>query len=245
MTDQLIETPGTLHSSPSRKAKKPISYAESDDEDDVFKPLSGNGRAAKRRRVGVKDDSDDEFGFDAATQAALEDEDGMSISHYSHPEITYETTTALFQSKAHVHSHLQTQANQIKSEGMDDFVAPDDEEDTPKAKKRSSTSSWRKTSVKPPSPPREDSEEIPTTSTAQQWKFDPDAAPSEEPRRAIPAKKIASGPPKKQKAHVTDPDKRYPWLAQVLDADRNPPDHPDYDPPVSYTHLTLPTKRIV
>lgn len=46
----------------------------------------------------------------------------------------------------------------------------------------------------------------------------------------MPKKSTPSGPPKKQKAHVTDPDKRYPWLAQIQDADRNPPDHPDYDP---------------
>lgn len=73
----LTEAPDTLFSSPSRRAKKQISYAEPDDEeDDVFKPLSGNGRAAKRRRISTKEDSDDEFGFDAATQAALEDEDG-------------------------------------------------------------------------------------------------------------------------------------------------------------------------
>jgi hypothetical protein len=58
-----------------------VNYVESDDdEDDVFKPLSGNGRAAKRRRIAVKEDSDDEFGLDAATQAALEQDDGMSPS---------------------------------------------------------------------------------------------------------------------------------------------------------------------
>lgn len=48
----------------------------------MFKPLSGNGRAAKRRRISVKDESDDEFGFDAATQAALESDDGMLGSCY-------------------------------------------------------------------------------------------------------------------------------------------------------------------
>ena len=79
-TNELIETPGTSYSSPSRKAKKQVNYAESDaedDEDEVFKPLSGNGRAAKRRRISVKDESDDEFGFDAATEQAMESDDGM------------------------------------------------------------------------------------------------------------------------------------------------------------------------
>ncbi|KAI7516158.1 hypothetical protein KC317_g23541, partial [Hortaea werneckii] len=71
------ETPGTLFSSPSRKAKKQVNYAESDDEDDdeVFKPLSGNRRASKRRRISAKDESDDEYGFDEATQAAMESDD--------------------------------------------------------------------------------------------------------------------------------------------------------------------------
>lgn len=64
-----------------------MNYVESDDdEDDVFKPLSGNGRAAKRRRIAVKEDSDDEFGLDAATQAALEQDDGMLPSPRSTPE---------------------------------------------------------------------------------------------------------------------------------------------------------------
>ncbi|KAI7368973.1 hypothetical protein KC336_g21058, partial [Hortaea werneckii] len=56
---------GILFSSPSRKAKKQVNYAESDDEDDddeVFKPLSGNRRASKRRRISAKDESDDEYG---------------------------------------------------------------------------------------------------------------------------------------------------------------------------------------
>ena len=138
-----------------------------------------------------------------------------------------------------IHSSLQQrttrapQANPMKPIEMDDFIAPDDDEEeaTPRPTKNSSASSSRKASIKPPSPMREDSEEIPTTSTAQQWKFDPNAPPSDEPRKPVTAKKNNSlGPPKKQKAHVTEPENRYPWLAHILDADRNPTDHPDYDP---------------
>ena len=90
-TNVLIETPGTSYSSPSRKARKQVNYAESDaeeDEDEVFKPLSGNGRASKRRKVSVKDESDDEFGFDAATQAAMESDDGMHNFHYCEDLLT-------------------------------------------------------------------------------------------------------------------------------------------------------------
>lgn len=79
VTDWLIETPGTTYSSPSRKAKKQVNYAESDeDEDEVFKPLSGNQRAAKRRRISVRDDdSEDEFALDDSVQAAMQSDEGM------------------------------------------------------------------------------------------------------------------------------------------------------------------------
>lgn len=124
---------------------------------------------------------------------------------------------------------------------MEDFVVPDeisDSEKPVKSKKRASasTSSSRKASVKPPSPPREESEEIPTTSTAQQWKFDPDAPPPTEPRLVSKSAKRTetAGVAKKQKAHTVDPEKRHPWLADIVDADRNPPGHPDYDPRTLY-----------
>ena len=35
-------------------------------------------------------------------------------------------------------------------------------------------------------------------------------------------------------AHTTEPEKRYPWLANIQDIDRNPPGHPDYDPRTVY-----------
>lgn len=83
LADRLIESPATLYSSPSRRAKKQVSYAESEDEDDApFRPLSGNGRASKRRRISAKlDESEDEFGLDLATQTAmLQSDDGMSAA---------------------------------------------------------------------------------------------------------------------------------------------------------------------
>lgn len=121
----------------------------------------------------------------------------------------------------------------MKLDDMDDFIASEDDEDDvkPRRPKKSSASSSGKALSKPPSPIREDSEEIPAASTAQQWKFDPDAPVSSEPRKPAQAKRSeSSANQKKQKAHVTEPEKRYPWLAHILDADRNPMDHPDYDP---------------
>ncbi|KAI7515712.1 hypothetical protein KC316_g21367, partial [Hortaea werneckii] len=140
-------------------------------------------------------------------------------------------------------SKPSNQAN-TRSADMDDFVVEDDdgEEQKPKrSKQKTSNSTSGKSSTKPPSPPSlpvEESEEIPTTSTARQWTYDPEAPPPTEPRKVADMQKkkqeqdAATG--KKQKAHTTDPSERYPWLATVLDADRHPPDHPDYDPRTLY-----------
>lgn len=61
-----------------------MNYAESDDEDDeVFKPIDNGartGRASKRKRVVVDDDSDDEFALDEATQQALVEDGKPSMA---------------------------------------------------------------------------------------------------------------------------------------------------------------------
>ncbi|OCK86084.1 DNA mismatch repair protein MutS [Lepidopterella palustris CBS 459.81] len=191
-------------SSPSRKGKKTVSYAESDDEeDDIFQPISANarkGRATKRRRVSMED-SDDEFGFDAATQEAMLEDD------------------------------------------IDDFIVPDDSDEdaiVPRKRKRQPSSQSRKKSSpldsRAPSVGEEDEDvDMPTVSTAQQWTYDPDNLEPLQPRpTASAAKKPATDKKGKQKAHSTEPSQRYPWLANILDLDRNPPDHPDYDPRTLY-----------
>ncbi|KAI7266985.1 DNA mismatch repair protein Msh6, partial [Hortaea werneckii] len=239
---------GTLFSSPSRKAKKQVNYAESDDEDDdeVFKPLSGNRRASKRRRISAKDESDDEYGFDEATQAAMESDDG-TLSTSCNLITTYQPGV-VFKSLPPLHSQLigeppsqpSNKAN-THSADMDDFVVEDDDGEEQKPKRSKQKISNPTSSTKPPSPPSlpvEDSEDIPTTSTARQWTYDPEAPPPTEPRKVADMQKkkreqdAATG--KKQKAHTTDPSERYPWLATILDADRHPPDHPDYDPRTLY-----------
>jgi DNA mismatch repair protein MSH6 len=163
----------------------------------------------------------------------LEDDDGKSYLSFSTVETSYDRVAALssMYPSSQQRSTRAPPADLIKQTEMDDFIAPDDDEDaTPRPAKKSSASSSRKASIKPPSPPREDSEEIPTTSTAQQWKFDPNAPPSDEPRKLVAPKKKTATSQKKQKAHLTEPENRYPWLAHIQDADRNPTDHPDYDP---------------
>ena len=87
----------------------------------------------------------------------------------------------------------------------------------------------------PPSDVENDNE-TPSVSTAQQWSYDPDNPQPLQPRPAniAPRKPDPSGKKWKEKAHTTEPDQRYPWLAQITDADRNPPGHPDYDPRTVY-----------
>ncbi|KAL5392624.1 hypothetical protein PMIN06_006917 [Paraphaeosphaeria minitans] len=202
------EVSGIAVSSPSRKARKAVNYAESDDEDDdVFKPIDNGartGRASKRRRVVVDDDSDDEFALDEATQQALVEDD------------------------------------------IDDFIAPDDlEEEAPSNKRKRQRPSKPSTKAAVPSSPsttiqKDDSDDeekdivmggVP--STAQQWTFDPDNLEPLKPRTAIRVPKTDVSKAK-AKASATAPERRHLWLANQVDADRRPPDHPEYDPRTLY-----------
>jgi DNA mismatch repair protein MSH6 len=124
---------------------------------------------------------------------------------------------------------------------MEDFIVPDDSDEdavVPQKRKRQPTKQ-SKAKLSPhlaPPPPMEDDQdvEMSTVSTAQQWTYDPENLEPLQPRSTnVPAKK-ATDKKMKQKAHVTEPEARYPWLASMLDADRNPPDHPDYDPRTIY-----------
>ncbi|RYN39569.1 DNA mismatch repair protein [Alternaria arborescens] len=196
-------------SSPTRKARKPVNYAESDDEEeDVLGPIANNarGRATKRQRVVVDDDSDDEFGLDVATQKAmLEEED---------------------------------------EDDMEDFVVADDsdEEVVSKKRKRSAAPKSRVRTAPASSPPiieaKDDEDDgdvaMTSTSTAQQWIYDPENPMVFKPRTSIQATKKDPSKKIKERPSASEPETRYPWLAHQMDADRHPADHPDYDPRTLY-----------
>lgn len=126
---------------------------------------------------------------------------------------------------------------------MDDFIVPDESDEdaaVPKKRKRQPTKTGKKPTPprsSPPLPSRDDSEEdiiMTGTSTAQQWTYDPDNLEPLNPRPATqPVKKQASKN-SKQRPSASEPEKRYPWLANIQDADRHSPDHPDYDPRTIY-----------
>lgn len=122
---------------------------------------------------------------------------------------------------------------------MDDFIVPDDSDEdvvVPQKRKRQQAKSTSNSATPKLRSPPEDVEdlEMPTASTAQQWAFDPDNVEPCASRPAPASRKSNANNQKKQKASATEPEKRYTWLANVQDADRHRPDHPDYDPRTIY-----------
>lgn len=127
---------------------------------------------------------------------------------------------------------------------MVDFIVEDDSDVPAKpAKKRkrptSTVTSRKRSNISPPAPVMDDDEDddmaIPEASTAQQWKYDPENMQPLRPRSINTPRTPTSGKkPTKEKAHKSEPEKRYPWLANIQDIDRHPPGHPDYDPRTIY-----------
>ncbi|OAA62787.1 DNA mismatch repair protein [Niveomyces insectorum RCEF 264] len=197
-------------SSPSRKAKKPVSYAESsDDDDDVFVSLKRR-QGNRRSRAATDDNDDDEDYASAADVVADEDED------------------------------------------MADFVVSDESDAPSRARKRKrpakSDQPRKRLSPLPGAPVKGEDyddvdealfDELPSTSTAQKWRFDPDNVVPSEARSSSTTVRSASTPkaanPKaKEKAHSREPEERYTWLANIADMDRNKPGDPDYNKSTVY-----------
>ena len=205
------------------QARKAINYAESDgDDDDVFARIDNDarkGRPGKRRRLIVEDDSEDEFELDEATQQSLL-EDGESLPI------------------------LMIFMRFLTATDMEDFIVPDDSEDESNARKRK-RSRPAKPSAKTPipsSPPiplrNTDSHEekdciLGASSTAQKWVYDPNDLGAAKTRIITQAPRI-DGKKGKARPSATEPEKRHMWLTNILDADRKPPDDPEYDPRTLY-----------
>jgi len=122
----------------------------------------------------------------------------------------------------------------------DDFIVPDESEDevVHSGKRKRSSTNKLDSGPSPPAEPSdvEDDPSLPTASTAQQWTYDPNNIQplQSRPVNVVPRRPDPSAKKFKEKAHKTEPEHRYPWLAKISDADRNPPGHPDYDPRTVY-----------
>ena len=212
----------TDRGTPSRRAKqKKINYIDSDSEgtdgDDVFKPKPKSkerNRPVKRRKLSESADEDIyEQGND------VDEVDGKASRHFAGPVLT----------------HID----------MDDFIAPDDSDEDVKPLKRKKSSikvshkASRETSTHF-SPVADDDVDfnlgdLPESSTAQQWNYDPENPQPLHARPAnIPSKRPSGKGALKQKAHMKEPEQRHAWLADIRDIDRHPPSHPDYDPRTLY-----------
>src|SRR5579862_7686466 len=104
---------------------------------------------------------------------------------------------------------------------MDDFIVPDDsDEEAKRSKKRKRPPKAQSRDNKSPlsiSPLNDDNLEIATVSTAEQWTYDPKNTQPLRPRsdaatNALTKKSGIDSQKRKEKAHQSEPDQRYPWL---------------------------------
>ncbi|KAL8417895.1 hypothetical protein RB594_001492 [Gaeumannomyces avenae] len=212
-------------SSPIKKGRKTVNYAESsddDDDEDVFAALNSrqSQRRSRSRPSVLQHDNDDEDDFKPEPEA-------VGAADYD-------------------------------DEAMDDFIVSDDSGAPSKSKKRKRPSSKaappRKRNVASSSPPprdrvREEAEEedeeigddMPRTSTTQQWRYDPEnPAPAPQPGDKAPRKPApkaaAAFKHKDSKPHTkkSEQDDRYVWLASIRDMDGNKPEDAEFNPATIY-----------
>ncbi|OJI98154.1 hypothetical protein ASPVEDRAFT_37593 [Aspergillus versicolor CBS 583.65] len=135
----------------------------------------------------------------------------------------------------------EAQNGEESDDEMDDFVVPDDSDEevkpSKKRKRPATQSKVKSSSFPPPSEVDEDLDlDLPDASSgsALKWTYDPE---NMEPRQARAATTSTSKSPSstaKPKAHTTEPEQRYPWLANIRDIDGHPIGDPEYDPRTLY-----------
>ncbi|KZL80176.1 dna mismatch repair protein msh6 [Colletotrichum incanum] len=212
-------------SSPTRKSRKPINYAEpSDDEDDdPFVRLRASGTRRRTKTVAAIVDDGDDY-EDAGSNDAADEDDGWSSTSFSKHDL-------------------------ISHPDMLDFVVSDESDTPSQSKKRKrreptkATQSRKKSNISSPIKEEQYDDDdideamldIPTTSTAQQWRYDPDSVAPAATRTAVtPTIRRPTAPKGKEKAHIKEPEDRYPWLANIVDINKKPPSDPDHDPSTVY-----------
>ncbi|KAL6837211.1 DNA repair protein [Trichoderma camerunense] len=194
-------------SSPIRKGKRAVNYAESSDDDEPF----AYGAASQTRRRGraarnVVRDEDEYGGSDTAEQEEEDDMDDFVVSDESDGEAS--------------RSKKRKRPSKPQS-----------------ARKRTNLSSSPKEDVELNTTTFDgddmDLDDIPAGSTAKQWSYNPDS--TEKQAVVKPTERVATKDPKvKEKAYMKEPDERYTWLANIRDKEKRSPTDPDYDPRTLY-----------
>ncbi|KAI1977161.1 DNA mismatch repair protein msh6 [Ophidiomyces ophidiicola] len=181
---------------PSRRAKKPVSYLESDDDIIVDSRIRRQGRPqpTKKRKSLPVTDNEDEFQLDDNAEFFDDDMDDFIVADDSEDDVR---PTKKVKRSSKIQRAKQSHVASIQNEGMNPAMAES------------------------------------ASGTALKWTYDPNNKGPHQ-RQKIPAQSSSKSEKKKLKAHMTEPEKRYPWLANVLDMDKNAPGHPDYDPRTLY-----------
>ncbi|PNP46094.1 hypothetical protein TGAMA5MH_02129 [Trichoderma gamsii] len=191
-------------SSPIRKGKKAVNYAESSDEDGEPFAYGAASQTRRRGRVtrNVVNDEDDYGGSDTAEQEDEDDIDDFVVSDDSDGE-TSRPKKRKRPSKPQP-ARKRTNVSSPVQEDTEDYLAALGDIDI-------------------------EDEDMPTESTAKQWSYDPDSTEKQPVVR--PIDRVSTKDPKmKEKAYMKEPGERYPWLATIRDKDKRLPDDPDYDP---------------
>ncbi|GFP59908.1 hypothetical protein ACSS6W_005131 [Trichoderma asperelloides] len=202
-------------SSPIRKGKKAINYAESSDEDD--EPFAYGAASQTRRRGRARNVVNDEDDYGESDTAEQEDEDDMDDFVVS-DDSDGETSRPKKRKRPSKPQSARKRTN-VSSPIQDDTARY--------------TANFDEGSAVPLDLLEMDGdldmEDIPTESTAKQWSYDPDSTEKQPVVR--PIDRVSTKDPKmKEKAYMKEPSERYPWLATIRDKDKRLSDDPDYDP---------------
>ncbi|KAG6079813.1 hypothetical protein E4U15_003600 [Claviceps sp. LM218 group G6] len=193
-----------MTSSPSRKVKKVVSYAESSDDEQPFN--HGNSTQRARRRGGARPVVKDEDEYDEPDAKFLDDDLVDDMSDF-------------------LASEDSADDRRQKSNKRKRPAAPR----TPRKRSNVSPPSEDEDSIVPDRNGDLVMTEVPSNSTASQWSYDPESV--DKRPVMVPAGRAAVKDPKhKEKAYTKEPEDRYPWLANIRDKEKRLPSDPEYDP---------------
>ncbi|KAL9110568.1 MAG: hypothetical protein Q9227_004926 [Pyrenula ochraceoflavens] len=194
----------TAFGTPSRRAKKNMSYAEpeSDDEDEGVlgptrrRPATG---PSKRRKVSGSSEEDNYEARDDSVGVDDDDIDDFVVADDSDEEVR---RPAKRKRSSKSNKASESSGNLLQDNDPDlDLDVPD-----------TAVSTARQWAYDPEKPHALQPRSV--------------NLPTKGPKASIQQHK--------QKPHKTDPDQRYTWLADLRDADRNRPGDPNYDPRTIY-----------
>ncbi|KFA63003.1 hypothetical protein S40285_08410 [Stachybotrys chlorohalonatus IBT 40285] len=191
-------------SSPTRKVKKVVSYAESSDEDEPF--AYGRTTIQRRSRTRTVVNDEDEYAEEEQNGEAQDEDDEMAGFIASDDSADYATSK---KRKRPAKPAASRKRSNISPPA--DLLDPDEPMESIKDNLM---------------------EDVPSESTATQWSYDPDSTDKRPVTK--PAERAARDPKIKEKAHTREPEDRYPWLSNIRDKERRAPGDPEYDPRTIY-----------